>query len=470
MPRSIARVFSFILPPAFPPLHRSHRSFPAPRRYHNHNYPSAMSPLPISRRKSKPTTTQVTDPAKTAAMLHKGRLIREALESVYPVAPAGFLDHTDAFTLLVAVLLSAQSLDKKVNQVTPELFRLAPTPAAMRDLGAERIRGIIKQIGLAPQKAKNLEKLSARICDEFHGEVPRTFEGLESLAGVGHKTASVVMMQAFGKPAFPVDTHIHRLACRWGCGDAKSVDKTETELKKWFPEEDSWGELHVRMILFGREHCPARAHDMSKCPVCSFAATRESWKANQIGAKKFIAATSHANPYEIMDWSKEEQTVVSGEPKKADKGRKTKVVSVTKPKPLKRNKRVSKSEPKKDENVEDKIRSRPSRNAKISANELMKAVKEEDGITSEDNDNDSDFQQDYTAEDLGSSDDDFVPEKPSIRKPANITTREVSNMGKAAVASRKSKRKRGNASQDTGKVVINENGDGLSRTKRRRGS
>lgn len=131
--------------------------------------------------------------------------------------------------------------------------------------------------------------------------MPQTFEGLESLAGVGHKTASVVMMQAFKKPAFPVDTHIHRLACRWGCGDAKSVEKTEAMLKRWFPDPSTWGELHVRIILFGREFCPARKHDMDLCPICSFAATEESRRANDINVNKFVAAVKHSNPYSVRD-------------------------------------------------------------------------------------------------------------------------------------------------------------------------
>lgn len=244
------------------------------------------------------------------AMLQKGKLIMEKLEEVYPEAPEGFLNHSDSFTLLVAVVLSAQSLDIKVNEITPELFRLGGTPEKMRELGEAKIREIIKQIGLAPQKAKNIAKLSADICDKFGGQVPDTFGDLESLAGVGHKTASVVMMQAFGKPAFPVDTHIHRLACRWGCGDAKSVVKTENSLKEWFPDAQTWGELHTRIILFGREYCPARNHDMDECPICSFAATDESWNNNRLFPKKFTAPVSHKIPYSIRD--------ITALPKKVD--------------------------------------------------------------------------------------------------------------------------------------------------------
>lgn len=234
------------------------------------------------------------------AMVAKGKLIMQRLEEVYPKAPEGFLDHTDAFTLLIAVVLSAQSLDVKVNEVTPHLFEVGGTPETMRDLGETKIREIIKQIGLAPQKAKNIAKLSHMICENFDGQVPDTFEGLESLPGVGHKTASVVMMQAFKKPAFPVDTHIHRLACRWGCGQ-KSVEKTEAALKMWFPDPSSWGSLHTRIILFGREYCPARKHDMDACPICSFAATDEARAMNRQNQNKFVAAKNHKNPFSIRD-------------------------------------------------------------------------------------------------------------------------------------------------------------------------
>lgn len=264
--------------------------------------------------KAKGTAIRSPGVKDIEAMLQKGKLIMEKLEEVYPEAPKGFLNHSDSFTLLVAVVLSAQSLDIKVNEITPELFRLGGTPEKMRDLGENGIREIIKQIGLAPQKAKNIAKLSADICDKFDGRVPDTFEDLESLAGVGHKTASVVMMQAFGKPAFPVDTHIHRLACRWGCGDAKSVVKTEDSLKEWFPDPQTWGELHTRIILFGREYCPARNHDMDECPICVFAATDESWKNNRLFPKKFTAAVSHKNPYSVRDITAQSKRVaVDGE-------------------------------------------------------------------------------------------------------------------------------------------------------------
>lgn len=249
----------------------------------------------------KGTKDDDIEAADVHAMLKKGSLIMKRLEEVYPQAPEGFLDHSDPFTLLVAVVLSAQSLDIKVNEITPELFRVGGTPEDMRELGENNIREIIKQIGLAPQKAKNLAKLSADIVDKFQGKVPDNFDDLESLAGVGHKTASVIMMQAFQKPAFPVDTHIHRLACRWGCGDAKSVVKTEESLKKWFPDPETWGQLHTRIILFGREYCPARNHNMEDCPICSFAATDEAWNNNRLFPKKFTAPTSHKNRYSIRD-------------------------------------------------------------------------------------------------------------------------------------------------------------------------
>ena len=212
----------------------------------------------------------------------KAHEVSRILDELYPTVPIP-LDHEDPFTLLVAVVLSAQTTDKKVNEVTPALFGAAGTPAAMAALGADRIHPFIRQLGLAPQKAKSLAGLS-RIVDELHGgTVPRTFEELEALPGVGHKTASVVMAQAFGVPAFPVDTHIHRLAARWGLSDGKNVEKTERDLKKLFARED-WNDLHLQIIYFGREHCPARHHDLTGCPICSWAAT-----------KKRVAEEAHMN-------------------------------------------------------------------------------------------------------------------------------------------------------------------------------
>ena len=189
------------------------------------------------------------------------------LGEMYPNPPIP-LDHVDNFTLLVAVLLSAQCTDKKVNEVTPELFRVAGTPEQMRALGEQGILQIIRPLGLSKQKAKNLARLSSLVIDAHDGEVPQSFIELESLPGVGHKTASVVMSQAFGVPAFPVDTHIHRLAQRWGLSSGKSVVQTESDLKKLFPEE-AWNKLHLQIIFYGRDHCTARACDGTKCMLCS---------------------------------------------------------------------------------------------------------------------------------------------------------------------------------------------------------
>jgi endonuclease-3 len=190
----------------------------------------------------------------------------QRLNDLYPDPPIP-LDHNDDFTLLVAVLLSAQCTDKKVNEITPELFRKAGTPAKMRRLGEAKILEIIRPLGLSKQKAKSLAKLSEMVIDLHDGEVPRTFEELEALPGVGHKTASVVMAQAFGVPAFPVDTHIHRLAQRWGLSSGKSVVQTERDLKKLFPEE-AWNKLHLQIIFYGREFCSARGCDGTKCDLC----------------------------------------------------------------------------------------------------------------------------------------------------------------------------------------------------------
>jgi endonuclease-3 len=192
------------------------------------------------------------------------------LDELYPETPIP-LEHRDPFSLLVAVVLSAQTTDKKVNQVTPRLFALAPTPAKMAGLSEAEIRDVIREIGLAPQKARSLKRMSEMLA-ERGGEVPQTFEELEALPGVGHKTASVVMAQAFGHPAFPVDTHIHRLARRWGLSDGSSVARTERDLKRTFPEE-SWNKLHLQIIYFGRGHCPALYHDLEACPICSWAAS-----------------------------------------------------------------------------------------------------------------------------------------------------------------------------------------------------
>jgi endonuclease-3 len=203
---------------------------------------------------------------KQEALRKKARCIGEVLDRLYPDPPIP-LHHTDAFSLCVAVLLSAQATDVSVNKVTPELFRRAPDPAAMVKLGPEGILKIIRTIGLAPTKSRNVWNLSRILLEKHGGRVPRTMEELEALPGVGHKTASVVMAQAFGVPAFPVDTHIHRLAARWGLSTGKSVEKTEADLKALFPEEE-WGRRHLQIIYYGRERCPALRHDAVACEVC----------------------------------------------------------------------------------------------------------------------------------------------------------------------------------------------------------
>jgi endonuclease-3 len=200
--------------------------------------------------------------------------IASILDEIYPAPPIP-LAHRDPFTLLVAVVLSAQTTDARVNMVTPELFARADTPRTMAALSVEEIHSIIKTCGLAPAKAKNIHALSKILVEKHGGRVPRTFEELEALPGVGHKTASVVMAQAFGEPAFPVDTHIHRLAERWGLSDGSSVEQTERDLKALFPR-DRWIQAHLQIILFGREHCPALRHDTAECPICSWAATRRA--------------------------------------------------------------------------------------------------------------------------------------------------------------------------------------------------
>ncbi|KAK4532190.1 hypothetical protein CCYA_CCYA11G3047 [Cyanidiococcus yangmingshanensis] len=246
----------------------------------------------------------------TSALIRKALRIREDLERCYPQVPRALLQHQDPFTLLVAVVLSAQCTDVKVNAITPELFRLASTPKAMLQLGEQRIREIIRPLGLAPRKAKALIGIAERIESEHQSQVPRTFEELESLPGVGHKTASVVLMQAFDEPAFPVDTHIHRLAQRWGLG-GKTVEETETILKSVFQDPSTWAELHVRMILFGREYCPAVKHDMDACPICSWAAVPEARRANKRSPRKFIAIGRAKNPAHIRKTAKPSRTSTS---------------------------------------------------------------------------------------------------------------------------------------------------------------
>ena len=192
--------------------------------------------------------------------------IIQILEDLFP-NPHIPLEHKDSYTLLISVLLSAQCTDVMVNKITPLLFKRADNPYDMVKMSIEEIREIIKPCGLSPAKSKAIFNLSHILIDKYNGEVPKTFEALEELPGVGHKTASVVMSQAFGFPAFPVDTHIHRLATRWGLTNGKNVEQTEKDLKRLTPKE-KWNTLHLQIIYFGRQYCPARAHDAEACPIC----------------------------------------------------------------------------------------------------------------------------------------------------------------------------------------------------------
>ena len=203
----------------------------------------------------------------------KAERIVDMLEELYPETPVP-LDHTNHFELLVAVLMSAQTTDLKVNQVTPSLFAKANTPQKMAELPVETILQDIRQVGLAPTKARNIKRLSELLVEHHEGIIPDSFEELEALPGVGHKTAGVVLAQAFGIPAFPVDTHIHRLGARWGLSNGTTVERTERDLKAVFPKE-LWNKLHLQIIFFGREYCPARRHDLTQCPICSWAATKK---------------------------------------------------------------------------------------------------------------------------------------------------------------------------------------------------
>jgi endonuclease-3 len=199
----------------------------------------------------------------------KALRIGAQLDELYPETPVP-LHHSSAYTLLVAVMLSAQTTDKKVNEVTPTLFASASTPEQMRELSVEQIQSIIREIGLAPTKARNLARMATQLVEG--GGMRADWDYLESLAGVGHKTASVVMAQWYGIPAFPVDTHIHRLAARWGLSKARNVVEVERDLKALWPEK-TWISRHLQIIFFGREHCPARHHDLAACPICGWAAT-----------------------------------------------------------------------------------------------------------------------------------------------------------------------------------------------------
>lgn len=209
--------------------------------------------------------------------LEKARRIGIQLDALYPAPPIP-LTHRDAYGLLVAVMLSAQTTDKKVNEVTPSLMARAPTPDAMSALTVAEILAHIRTLGLAPTKAKNLHALSAQLVSQHGGVIPMDYESLEALPGVGHKTAAVVRAQAFGIPSFPVDTHIHRLAARWGLSTGKNVVQTERDLKALFPDA-TWNRRHLQFIYFGREHCPALRHEQSACPICSWAAPRGHTRA-----------------------------------------------------------------------------------------------------------------------------------------------------------------------------------------------
>ena len=209
----------------------------------------------------------------------KAEKIRQVLAQLYPT-PDMPLGHVDPYTLLVAVVLSAQTTDARVNMVTPALFERAATPAAMAALTVPEIHHFIRTCGLAPGKAANIHRLSQILVEQHGGQVPRSFAALEALPGVGHKTASVVMVQAFGVPAFPVDTHIHRLAWRWGLSDGSNVERTERDLKALWPES-TWNVLHLQIIYFGREHCPALRHAWEKCPICAWAGVKSRMLAER---------------------------------------------------------------------------------------------------------------------------------------------------------------------------------------------
>jgi endonuclease-3 len=215
--------------------------------------------------------------ALASSVAARAARIARILDDLFP-APAIPLSHGDPFQLLVAVILSAQCTDARVNLVTPPLFARAPDARAMAAMSPAEIERYIRTCGLAPAKAKSLAAMSRILIAEHGGRVPRGFEALEALPGVGHKTASVVMAQAFGEPAFPVDTHIHRLAGRWGLSRARSVEEVERDLKRAFPSE-RWNALHLQIIYFGRTYCPARGHDPARCPICSWAMSKARARA-----------------------------------------------------------------------------------------------------------------------------------------------------------------------------------------------
>lgn len=216
------------------------------------------------------------------SLARKAVRIADQLEQLFPSPPIP-LRHEDPFTLLVSVVLSAQCTDARVNQTTPALFARAATPEAMARLQVRTIESIIRPCGLAPAKARNIRGLSKLLLERHGGDVPADFAALEALPGVGHKTASVVMAQAFGVPAFPVDTHIHRLAGRWGLSPARNVAEVERDLKRLYPPP-RWNDLHLQIIYFGRAHCPARGHDPAACPICSWAAPRRPASTGRDGS------------------------------------------------------------------------------------------------------------------------------------------------------------------------------------------
>ncbi len=212
---------------------------------------------------------------------NRAKIIQEILDEYFP-APAIPLVHKDPYTLLIAVLLSAQCTDARVNSVTPALFALADTPEKMMHKSVEEIQAIIRPCGLSERKAKAIKELSKQLVEEHKGKVPNTFDALEALPGIGHKTASVVMAQSFGIDAFPVDTHIHRLAKRWGLSKAKTVKMTEEDLKKVFPKK-SWIRLHLQIIYYARSFCPALGHKVKDCPICQ--ALEEKKESNHRNAE-----------------------------------------------------------------------------------------------------------------------------------------------------------------------------------------
>ena len=206
----------------------------------------------------------------------RAKIVLKILNKIYPKTPIP-LKHRNMFTLLVSVLLSAQCTDVNVNNVTKNIYPKYNKPEHFVKLGRKKIEKLIRSIGIFRIKAKSVYNLSKTLVEKYNGKVPKTFEQLEELPGVGHKTASVVMAQAFNVPAFPVDTHIHRLAARWGLSNGSTVERTERDLKKTFPKE-LWNKLHLQIIFFGREYCPARFHDLTKCPICSWSATKKRIK------------------------------------------------------------------------------------------------------------------------------------------------------------------------------------------------